>query len=220
MKQEFETSISPMQIKTKAINMEHFTAKENKRGAFQADQMLKNLAVSSALVLCAVMLRTGAFPKLSPAADVVLAAATDHSLLDEQLGKLSFVSALFPEAVLVFGESQGIKLTYPENTESVCHVWSEEEPYMAWTMNRGDVSASAGGEVVGVYHGNGAERIVKINGSKGMSCLYGNLAEVSVGVGDIVAVGDLVGRLLPGEELAFEVQLNGVSIDPAAYFSR
>ena len=40
MKQEFETSISPMQIKTKAINMEHFTAKENKRGAFQADQML------------------------------------------------------------------------------------------------------------------------------------------------------------------------------------
>ena len=69
------------------------------------ESFYKNIAVASALVLCAVTLRTGAIPPLNDAADAVLTAATDQSLLDEQLGKLSFVSALFPEATLVFGES-------------------------------------------------------------------------------------------------------------------
>ena len=180
--------------------------------------LLKNLAVASALVLCAVTLRTGALPSLDTATDAILTAATDHSLLDEQLGKLSFVSALFPEAVLVFGESHTPELTLPVSGGVVVHAWSESEPYMSFRSSTTQVHSSASGEVTGIYHGYGDERIVQISGNDGLSCLYGNLDDVAVQLGDAVSVGSLVGTLLPGEDLVLEVRQYGTSIAPASYF--
>lgn len=180
--------------------------------------LLKNLAVASALVLCAVTLRTGAVPSLDTATDAILTAATDHTLLDEQLGKLSFVSALFPEAVLVFGESRTTALTLPVNGGVVVHAWSESEPYLSFRSSTTQVHSSALGEVTGIYHGYGDERIVQVSDNDGLSCLYGNLDDVAVQLGDAVSVGSLVGTLLPGEDLVLEVRQDGTSIDPALYF--
>ncbi len=181
---------------------------------------LKNLAVASALVLCAVTLRTGAIPQLDKTADAVMTAATDQSLLDEQLGKLSFVSALFPEAVLVFGESGDERMALPVSGGTILHAWSEAEPYMSWLTQSRNVIASADGEVIGVYHGNGDERLVQIRSSDGLACLYGNLEDVAVQVGDSVLTGDVIGQTLAGEALVFEVRRDGMSIDPAIYFDR
>lgn len=181
---------------------------------------MKNFAVSSALILCAVTLRTGAIPPLNKTADVIMTAATDNSLLDEQLGKLSFVSALFPEAVLVFGESEAVQLQTPVNAGMVVHAWSEAEPYMSWRSDADQVISSCEGEVIGVYHGNGDERLVQVRGSDGLSCLYGNMSEVSVQLGDSVSSGSVLGKLLPGEDCVFEVRRDGRSIDPAIYLGR
>lgn len=186
----------------------------------RGQSLLKNLAVSSALVLCAVTLRTGAVPSLTNAADVVLTAATDQSLLDDQLGKLSFVSALFPEAVLVFGESQTQELAMPVNSGVVVHAWSEGEPYLSMRTSSSIVNSASAGEVIGVYHGNGDERLVQVLGDDGLACLYGNLDNVAVSTGDLVATGQKLGNLLPGEDLVFEVRMDGRSIDPSAFFSR
>jgi hypothetical protein len=180
------------------------------------EQLLKNFAVAAALVLCAVVLRTGAVPPLNDAADVILTAATDQSLLDDQLGKLSFVSTLFPEAVLVFGESSA-ELAAPVSGGMVMHAWSESEPWMSWRTSAAVVTASAGGEVIGVYHGIGDERMVQVQGSDGLKCTYGNLAEVSVRTGDSVSAGDVIGMLLPGEDFVMEVYKGGKSVDPARY---
>lgn len=186
------------------------------RRALRSDVLLKNLGLAAALVLCAVTLRTGAIPALDPAADVILTAATDDSLLDEQLGKLSFVSALFPEAVLVFGENTIPTLANPVEIEQVTHAWSEQEPYTAWAADGGVVTAAAAGEVTAVYHANGGERIVSVLGEDGYSCLYSNLEYIGVQIGDAVAVGDVIGQLQAGQDLVFEVRRNGISIDPAA----
>lgn len=186
----------------------------------RAENFVKNLSVSAALVLCAVALRTGAVPALDKTTDAVMTAATDQSLLDEQLGKLSFVSALFPEAVLVFGESSAKQLNLPVSAGTVIHAWSEAEPYMSWRTNEMSVTASSDGEVIGVYHGNGDERLVQVAGYDGLSCLYGNLADVAVQTGDAVSAGEVIGTLLPGEDFVFEVRREGRSIDPALYFSR
>lgn len=183
------------------------------------ESMMKNLAIASALVLCAVTLRTGAIPSLNDEADILVTAATDHSLLDEQLGKLSFVSALFPEAVLVFGESD-TSLSLPVNDGNVVHAWTESEPYISWQTNTRQVLASSEGEVIGVYHGNQDERIVQIMGNDGIACVYGNLSRASVKQGDYVHAGAVVGELLSGEDLIFEVRMNGRSIDPAILLSR
>ena len=77
------------------------------------------------------------------------------------------------------------------------------------------VTAAAEGEVVGVYHGNGDERLVQVLGADGIACLYGNLAGVSVSTGDAVASGDPIGTLMTGADAVFEVRRDGVSIDPA-----
>ena len=91
MAQRSETQTTAIKIRQKRSigPVEQLTSVEDvKKKRFRADQLLKNTGMAAALVLCAVTLRTGAFPTLDPAADVVLAAATDNSLLDDQLGKL------------------------------------------------------------------------------------------------------------------------------------
>lgn len=178
------------------------------------EQLLRNMAVASALLISAVALRSGALPELSPAADAVLTAATDDSLLNDQLGRLSFVSAMFPEAALVFG-AQEDSLSLPVSGGVVVHAWTEAEPWMAWQARGSTVTAAADGEVIGVYHGNGDERLVQVMGDDGLACLYGNLAHVAVSAGDSVEVGDPIGTLMTGADAVFEVRRNGVSIDPA-----
>lgn len=178
------------------------------------ERLMSNMTVAAALLICAIALRSGALPELSPEADAVLTAATDDSLLDDQLGRLSFVSAMFPEASLVFGAMDDA-LALPVSGGAVVHAWSAQEPWTAWQTGNRTVTASADGEVIGVYHGNGDERLVQVLGADGLACLYGNLAEVAVSTGDAVAAGDPIGTLMTGADAVFEVRRDGMSIDPA-----
>ncbi len=226
MEQHTKTRVAPMRIKQRNMTMQHTIPRETEiawqevPASQRGSNLMKNLAVASALILCAVTLRTGAIPPLDKTADAVMTAATDNSLLDDQLGKLSFVSALFPEAVLVFGESEDDRLTLPVSGGTVVHTWSEAEPYMSWVTGNADVLAAAAGEVIGVYHGNGDERLVQVLGDDGLACLYGNLADIAVQVGDAVQTGDVIGRTMKGESLVFEVRRDGMSIAPDVFFER
>lgn len=221
-----ETEVTPLRIRIRMLtpvqtdattpNVDWHEPVKKRRG----EALIKNMAVSAALVLCAVTLRAGTVPPLDGAADVIMTAATDNSLLDEQLGKLSFVSALFPEAILVFGESGRDTLATPVSGGVVVHAWSDAEPYMSWRTADQKVTAASAGEVIGVYHGNGDERLVQVLGNDGLACLYGNLADVAVQTGDAVTAGTVIGTLLKGEDFVFEVRRNGLSIDPALYFAR
>ena len=222
-----QTYVTPLRLKTKQPSMSEKTSMQQNvidwneiQKAPRGSSMLKNLSVASVLVLCAVTLRTGAVPQLTDAADAVLTAATDNSLLDEKLGKLSFVSTLFPEAVLVFGEQHEATFAMPVSTGSIVHAWSSSEPYMAFRTNSSTVVASSDGEVIGVYHGNGNERLIQVMGEGGYACLYGNLNDVAVETGDYVHAGDYIGSVMNGADLVFEVRQDGLSIDPARYFSQ
>lgn len=224
MEQKTKTVISSMRVREKPQVKEMTKTSaapewyENESRPW-GGRFLKNLSVSAALVLCAVVLRTGEIPQLNPSADVILTAATDHSLLDEQLGKLSFVSSVFPEAVLVFGTADS-ELSMPVSSGMVVHAWSESEPYMSWQSSEEIMSSCADGEVMGVYHGNDGERLVQVMGYDGLSCMYGNLAEVSVQTGDAVTTGDVLGMIMSGKELVLEVRKNGQSVNPGLLLPR
>lgn len=179
------------------------------------EHLMRNLATASALVLCAVALRQGALPGTSSAVDAVMTAVTDNTLLDDTLGRLSFVSSLFPEATLVFGEQTYPELAMPVSGGSVVHVWSEAEPYTSWRSDVRTVTSSIGGEVIGVYHGEGEELLVQVMASDGLACLYGNLAEVCVSMGDAVQAGDQLGTVMAGEDCVMELRRDGISIDPS-----
>lgn len=218
MQEKNTTQVGGMRVRTRAPELppppSQVIWKETPRRR-PGEHLLRNLAVAGSLLLCAVALRSGAMPELSPVTDAVLAAATDDALLDEQLGRLTFVSSLFPEATLVFGESSAEGLALPVSGGTVVHAWSEAEPWMAWRAQSRTVTAAAGGEVIGVYHGNGDERLVQVLGSDGLSCLYGNLAQVAVSLGDAVSPGDALGTLMTGADAVFEVRRDGTSIDPS-----
>jgi len=180
------------------------------------EQLMRNMAVAASLVICAVALRQGAVPGLDGTVDAVMTAVSGDMLLDDSLGKLSFVSSLFPEATLVFGE-QRRELSVPVSGGMVVHAWSEAEPYISWRSDSDVVMASASGEVIGVYHGLDEERLVQVLGDHGISCLYGNLSEVSVQTGDAVQAGDVLGTVMTGSDCVLEVRQNGVSVDPALF---
>lgn len=181
------------------------------------ENFLKNMGVAAALVLCAVTLKTGAIPDAQKATDAVLASVTDDTLLDDKLGKLSFVSKIFPEATLVFGESSHEGMALPVNGGVVVHAWSEQEPYMAWRGATNQVCSAGDGVVMGVYHGLGEERIVEVRAEDGLCCIYGNLEQVTVQVGDAITAGDLIGEVGKDVDCVFEIRKNGISVDPAVY---
>ena len=183
------------------------------------DHFVRNLSVAAALVICAVTLRSGALPTLNAATDAVLTAATDQSLLDEQLGKLSFVSTLFPEAVLVFGE-QTVEACMPVVAEAVSHAWTIAEPYTCWTTAAGQVVTAVTGEVTGIYHGYGDELIVEVTDVADYTWLYGNIATLQVALGDQVRLGEVIGTVMEGTEFALEVRRDGQSLDPQLLLSR
>lgn len=217
MSENRNTRVGRMQVRKPGTQLEkqemeiQWKKAEKKR---PGERLVSNMAVAAALLISVVALRMGALPALSPATDAVLTAATDNTLLDDPLGRLSFVSRLFPEATLVFG-SMDDSLSLPVNGGAVVHAWSEAEPWMSWRATTRTVYSAGAGEVVGVYHGNGDERLVQVLGDDGVACLYGNLEEICVMTGDAVAPGDVIGNLLPGADAVFEVRRGGISIDPA-----
>lgn len=181
------------------------------------EEVMKNLSVAAALVICAAALRSGVIPPLDQTTDAILAAATGDTLLDENLGKLSFVSKMFPEATLVFGEQAGTAFEMPVTEGEIVHAWSESEPYISWQTAQRQVQAAADGEVTAIFHGNGEERVVQIVNDAGLTCLYGNIEQCHVTVGDAVQQGDTVGTLLQDASCVLEVRQDGRSIDPSLW---
>ena len=67
-------------------------------------------------------------------------------------------------------------------------------------------------------HGPGEERILRIRHENGVETLYGNLKECFVEAGSMVESGQVIATLLPDTPLAFELRINGRSVDPSGHF--
>ena len=174
--------------------------------------LMKNLAVSAALVISAVTLRCGALPGAEQAVDAVLTAAGEDTLLDDRLGKLSFVGSFFPEAALVFGSNDDY--AWPVEEGTAVHAWNEAEPYMAWQTTDGSVFSAADGVVMETGCGADGLRTLTVRNEDGLLCVYGGLKTIEREEGDSVARGEHLGTV--GEQLlCMEVFRSGRSIDPA-----
>jgi len=133
---------------------------------------------------------------------------------DENVGRLSFVSDLLPAEIrAVWSEVPAVQVMAPITGETL-HAWSEQEPYLELQGAVSDVRAAAAGEVMSIAHGLEEERIVRIRHADDSETLYGNLETCFVEVGDWVETGEIFAALIPGEPLAFELRVDGRSIDP------
>ena len=179
---------------------------------FQADRLVRNLAVTGVLLLTVVAVRNSSLPQ----AQSVFGALKETAGMewDESLGKLSFVSDFLPEGVReVWNEKPAMTVLAPMNGETV-HAWSEREPYITIQSNVSDVRAAADGEVMSIAHGMNEERILRVRHDDGSEALYGNLLNCYVGEGDRVYAGDVIAALIRDQPLAFELRMDGRSVNP------
>lgn len=199
----------------------HFTElpkrKKGIKNWIQPENLSKNLALVGCLAL--VML---ALQQIDGEKSVSVFSALKDEMTatwDQDVGKLSFVSDLLPaEIQAVWNPQAGITVQSPVNGQ-VIHVWSAEEPYLEMSTSVSDIRSAEAGEVMSIAHGLDEERIIRIRHTDGSEALYGNLREAFVEVGSKVERGEIIASLLPDMPLAFELRVNGLSIDPVPCMS-
>ena len=215
-----QTQVKNVKVKSRAERLLREAAqitelpeRKNRLGNWflQLDNLVRNLAVVGGLVLVMLAVRNSSLPQ----AQSVFSAIQDSAGVqwDESVGKLSFVSSVLPEEIReVWNETQ-IQSVFAPVSGEVVHAWSREEPYLLLEGDTRDVRASENGEVMSIAHGVEEERIVRLRHTDGTESIYGNLESCSVTVGAQVSAGDIIGRLIAEQPLAFEVRVNGRSVD-------
>jgi murein DD-endopeptidase MepM/ murein hydrolase activator NlpD len=85
------------------------------------------------------------------------------------------------------------------------------------------ITAAGGGEVIFAGRKGGYGNAVMIDHGHGKTTLYGHMSSFCVRAGEVVARGQLIGRVgstgfSTGPHCHFEVRINGVPVNPLAYY--
>ena len=178
----------------------------------QLDQLGRNLIVTGCLFLVVVAVRNAGTPQSMSVFNALKTSAGME--WDESVGKLSFVHSVLPPSVqAVWNFEPDIAVFSPVRGE-VVHAWSRQEPYVMLESKVRDVRAAADGEVMSIAHGLEEEKIVRVRHDDDTESIYGNLSQCFLNEGDRVYAGDVFATLLEDRPLAFELRVDGRSIDP------
>ena len=179
---------------------------------FHADRLIRNFAVTGALMLVVIAARNSTTPEVQSVFNALKSGAGME--WDESIGKLSFVSQLLPQEIqAVWNETPSVSVYAPIRGETL-HVWTAAEPFLTIQGQTNHVCAAADGEVMSIAHGLNEERIMRIRHDDGCETIYGNLAMCYPESGDRVYAGDVIATLQNEMPLAFEVRVNGRSVNP------
>ncbi len=174
------------------------------------ERMLRNTAVSVALLLCVLAVQSLNTPGATSATNLLAQVVSMD--LNESLGSLKFVSSLIPESVAVLWNLGGEKHAAP-SAAAVVHAFSAQEPWIGY--GTGEAYASAAGEVMSVSVDARGRSAIRIRHASGMETVYGNLLLTNVQEGDWVEAGTLIGA---AKELTYELRGEGRSMDPAPFW--
>jgi Membrane-bound metallopeptidase len=177
------------------------------------ERLFANIVTATAVLLCVTVLRAA---NDHPRAQSVFRAVQDSVRLnlDEGLGKLSFVSNLLPETALVFWDSNTSTQILAPVEGDIIHVWNADEPYISMKSSINQVRCVMDGEVMSVSHGNDEELIVRVRHNNNFESIYGNLKTIFFQEGDAVYQEDLIGEMIGGKDVIFELRRDGRSVDP------
>ncbi len=176
------------------------------------EKLARNMALAVLLLLTVVSVRNAELPT----GETVLTAVQEmiDSDWDEHLGKIDFVSNMFPETVSVFFDTAPAASLSAPCFGLVSHAWTRDEPYIGYKSDDGKVYAAGKGQIMSLAHGPMEERIVRIRHEDGVETLYYGLDHVSVHEGDQVTDKTCIGTVKAGLDAAVEVRRAGVPVDP------
>ena len=179
------------------------------------EKLVRNLALAGMLILTVVSIHNAELPDGKTVQTAVQGLI--DTPWDESLGKISFVSTLFPEAVSVFFSSHPDLQLLAPCSGFQSHSWNSQEPYLAYQSSDGKVYAAADGQVMSLAHGLNDERIIRIRHSDSIESLYYNLTNVAVAEGDFVSASTLLGYCMDNLTAVIDIRNHGKSVDPSAY---
>ncbi|MBQ7868072.1 MAG: M23 family metallopeptidase [Clostridia bacterium] len=178
----------------------------------QADRLVRNFAVAGALMLVVIAAKNSTTPEVQSVFNALKSSAGVE--WDESIGKLSFVSQILPQEIQeVWNESPSVSVYAPVRGKTI-HAWSADEPFLTIMGQTNHVYAAADGEVMSIAHGMNEEKIIRIRHDDGSEALYGNLEMCLPETGDRVYAGDIIAMLQEEMPLAFELRVNGRSVNP------
>lgn len=219
-----QTQVKNMKVRSRAARLEEAAGSRvqveelpRPRGwgyrLIRLEQLGKNLVVVGCLFMVVVAVKNTETPQAQSVFQTLQTSAGME--WDETVGKLSFVHSLLPQQIQeVWKQEESIAVFTPVKGD-VIHAWSREQPYVMIQTKVSDVRAAADGEVMSIAHGLDEERIVRVRHDDSSEAIYGNLSSCHVEVGDRIYAGDVFARILDGEPLAFELRVDGRSIDPS-----
>ena len=175
------------------------------------EKLARNMALAGMLLLTVTAVRNAQLPS----GQTVLTAVQElvDQNWDERLGKISFVSALFPESMAVFLEAPVNERLVAPCLGPITHAWTAQEPYIGYQSADQQVYAVAEGQVMSIAHGMEEECILRLRHSNGLESMYYNLAAVQVQEGDTVTTASCLGTTV-GQQAIVEVRRAGRAIDP------
>lgn len=179
---------------------------------FRLESLGRNLVVTGCLFMVVVAVKNTQLPQTQSVFSALQASAGME--WDESVGKLSFVNSLLPQGIQTVWNAEAATSVFSPLNGNVVHAWSREEPYVMIAGKVSDVRAAADGEVMSIAHGLDEERIVRIRHDDESESLYGNLSVCFLQEGDRVYAGDVFAKLQEGKPLAFELRVEGRSVDP------
>ena len=181
------------------------------------NRLSRNLALATLLLIGIVSVRNEQLP--TGAAVMTAVQETVGANWNENLGKISFVSTLFPDSVSVFFDTSTLSSLTAPCFGTLVHPWNEDEPYLGYQTENGRVYSAAAGQVMSLAHGINEERILRIRHEDGLETLYYHLEEAYVKEGDTVTENTCIGRGIANADVILEVRKNGISTNPAPWIN-
>ena len=182
------------------------------RRILQLDKLVRDFAVVGGLMLVVIAVRNAGLPETQSVFGVLQESAGMQ--WDESLGKLSFVNSFLPETVREVWSTVPYADVAAKIEGEIVHAWSNQEPYLLIDNNTSEIRVAAAGEVMSIAHGPDEEYILRLRHGERTETIYGNLQEINVEIGQYVEAGEIVGKLLHEQPLAFEIRVDGRSVDP------
>jgi len=217
-----QTKVSDIKVRSRAVRLEktvitrptEYNPKKTWGNMLlQLDKLGRNLAVVGGLFLVVLAVRNSTIPEAQSVFGAIQASAQME--WDESLGKLTFVNSILPENIRAVWQENPVAEVFAPVNGKVVHAWSRQEPYLMIETKLNHVRAASDGEIMSVAHGLNEEKIIRLRHNDGNETLYGNLLECYIETGDRVAAGELLGTLLKDQPLAFELRVDGRSVDPS-----
>ena len=207
------TAMKPVVVQKSPEAQKKTKAKTKKKRAGFSERLLRNTAISCALLLGILTLRNIDSPWSQAAVKGIESALTMRIDPDTSLGELSFVRSIVPESTLVFLNISGRCALDPVDG-NISHEFREGQPWTVYECDEAEpVRSALAGNVSAVMQFDSGGWCAVIDHGKGIETMYAYMEKPLVDAGDSVSRGQQIG-VASGGELYYEYRLNGESVEP------